>query len=78
MDPNMKKLESYCNRFNTEHPGKGILSVIPNTCGCTVNVVLGCRPILMGITKKEAFYAITAITRYEDMQKGDFSYQNIL
>ena len=64
----MKELNVLCNQFNKEHRGKGILCTTPNVGG-TVNVVLGCVPLIQGVTEREAFYVIAAIRNYEKQQR---------
>ena len=64
----MRDLDYYCNKFIDKFPGKGRLGVIPNPIGCTVDVVLGAKPLIMGLTKREAFYALAAIINYEYLQ----------
>ena len=64
------KLEKYCEVFNAEHHNKGILNVVPNSLGATYNVNLGVRPILTGVTEREAFLAVAAIKNYADAQEG--------
>ena len=64
----MRELEYYCEKFIKNNPEKGRLGVIPNALSCTVDVVLGANPILYGLTPREAFYVVAAISNYEKLQ----------